>query len=54
VYGKEIGMPINMELNSLTYIVNIEDVEDVSPLHRRYNHLMILEEQQVEALKEMK
>jgi hypothetical protein len=45
VYGKEARMPINLELNALTYVVNIEDVEEVSPLHRRYNQLMKLEEQ---------
>jgi hypothetical protein len=53
VYGKEARMPINLELNALTYVVNIEDVEEVSPLHRRYNQLMKLEEQRVEALKKM-
>ena len=45
VYGKEARIPINIELKSLTYVVNIEDVEEVSPLHRRYNQLMKLEEQ---------
>jgi hypothetical protein len=45
VYGKEARMPINLELNALTYVVNIEDAEEVSPLHRRYNQLIKLEEQ---------
>jgi hypothetical protein len=28
-------MSINLELNALTYVVNIEYVEEFSPLHRR-------------------
>ena len=40
VYGKEARMSINLELNSLTYVVNIEDVEEVSHLHRIYNKVM--------------
>jgi hypothetical protein len=40
VYGKEAGIPINLELNVLTYVENIEDVEEVSHLHRIYNKVM--------------
>jgi hypothetical protein len=29
VYGKEARMPINLEINALTYVVNIEDLEEV-------------------------
>jgi hypothetical protein len=41
MYRKEARMPLNMELNALTYIANVEDVEEVSPLHITYNRLMI-------------
>jgi hypothetical protein len=53
VYGKEAKIPIHLELNALTYIVNIEDLEEVSPLQRRYDQLMQLEEQRNEALRKM-
>jgi hypothetical protein len=42
---KRRKMPIHLELNALTYVVNIEDIEQVSPLQRRYDQLMHLEEQ---------
>jgi len=32
VYGKEARILINMELNAFMYVVNTEDVEEVSPL----------------------
>ena len=50
VYGKEVNMPIILELNALTYVVNLEDVEDTSPLHKRLKQLLILEEERSEAL----
>jgi hypothetical protein len=54
VYGKEARMRINLEINDLTYVVNIEDPEEVSPLHIRYNQLIKVEEQQVKALNKIK
>jgi hypothetical protein len=53
VYGNEAIILINMELNALTYVVNIEDVEEVSHLHGRHNRLMKLEEEHVEELNKM-
>jgi len=53
VYEKEARMIISLELNSLTSVVNIEDVEEISPLHRRYNQLIKLEEQRDESLNKM-
>jgi len=32
VYGKEVKIPINLELNALTYAFNLWDVEDTPPL----------------------
>jgi hypothetical protein len=43
VYGKEAKMTINLELNPLTYVVNIEDTKDISPLHIRINWILKLE-----------
>lgn len=53
VYGKEENMPGHLELNVLTYDVNIEDVEKDFPLQRRYDQLLLLKEKQREALKKM-
>jgi len=44
VYGKEEKMSIHLELNALTYVVNTEDIEQVSPLQRIYDQLMHSEE----------
>jgi hypothetical protein len=46
-------MPIHLELNALTYVVNIEDIEKVSPLQRIYDQLMQLEEKKSEVLRKM-
>jgi len=46
-------MHIHLELNALTYDVNIGDVEQVSPLQRRHDQLMKLEEKRSEALRKM-
>jgi transposase InsO family protein len=32
VYGKEAKMPISLELNALTFVVNTEGAEDFSPM----------------------
>jgi hypothetical protein len=45
VYGKEEKIPISLELNSLTCVVNTEDVEDSSPMKNRMNQLLKLEEE---------
>jgi hypothetical protein len=37
VYGKEVKMPIILELNALIFVVNIEDTKDSSPIQRRIN-----------------
>jgi hypothetical protein len=50
VYGKEAKMSISLELNALIYVVNIEDTEDSSPIQRRINQLLKLEEERRKAL----
>jgi hypothetical protein len=45
VYGKEEKMPISLELNALTFVVNTEDAEDSSPMQKRVNQLLKLEEE---------
>jgi hypothetical protein len=45
VYGKEAKMSISLELNALIFVVNIEDTEDSSPIQRRINRLLKLEEE---------
>jgi hypothetical protein len=37
VYGKEEKMSISLKLNALISVVNIEDMEDSSPIQRRIN-----------------
>jgi hypothetical protein len=44
VYGKEVKIPISLELNALTYVVNTEDIDESSPIQRRINQLLKLEE----------
>jgi hypothetical protein len=53
LYGKEDKISIHLDLNAMTYIANIEDLEEVSPFQRRYDQLMQLEEQINEALRKM-
>jgi transposase InsO family protein len=36
-YGKEEKMPISLEFNALTFVVNTEDAKDSSPIQRRIN-----------------
>jgi hypothetical protein len=50
VYGKEEKIPISLELNALTYAVNTEDAEDSTPMQKRLNQLLKLEEERSEAL----
>jgi hypothetical protein len=50
VYGKEEKIPIILELNSLTYDVNSEDVGDITPMQKRLNQLLRLKEEQSESL----
>jgi hypothetical protein len=50
VHGKETKIPIILELNSLTFTVNTEDAEDNSPIQRRINQLLKLEEERSKAL----
>jgi len=50
VYGKEAKMLIILELNALIYVVNIKDIEDSSPIQRRINQLLKLEEERSKAL----
>jgi hypothetical protein len=44
-YGKEEKMPIILKLNALTCVVNTEDVEDSSPMQKRVNQLLKLDEE---------
>jgi hypothetical protein len=53
VYGKEAKMPLNLELNALNYAVNVRIHKDTSPLHKRLNQLLKLEEERNEALKKI-
>jgi ATP-dependent exoDNAse (exonuclease V) alpha subunit len=46
-------MLIHLELNALTYVVNVGDIEQVPPLLRRYDQLVHLEEQRSEELRKM-
>jgi prefoldin subunit 5 len=46
-------MSINLELNSLSYVIKYEYIEEISPLQRRYNQLMHMEEQRNEALRKI-
>jgi hypothetical protein len=50
VYGKEEKMPIRLELNAFTFVVNIEDTKDNSPIQRRINQLLKLEEERSKSL----
>jgi hypothetical protein len=50
VYGKEEKIPINLELNALTYVVNTEDAEYSTPMKKTMNQLLKLEEERSEAL----
>jgi len=50
VYGKELKIPISLTLNALTYKVNTEDTEEISPIQRRINRLLKLEEELSKAL----
>jgi hypothetical protein len=45
VYGKEEKIPIILKLNALTYAVNIEDAKDSTPMQKRLNQLLKLEEE---------
>jgi hypothetical protein len=45
VYGKEDKMPIRLDLNALIYVVNTEDAKDISPIQKRINQLLKLEEE---------
>jgi hypothetical protein len=45
VYGKEAKMPISLELNALIYVINTDDTEDNSPIQKRINQLLKLEEE---------
>jgi hypothetical protein len=47
VYGKEVKMPISLELNALNFVVN---TEDSSPIQRRINQLLKLEEERIKSL----
>jgi hypothetical protein len=53
VYGKEVNMPINLELNDFSYAINLEDTEYTPPLQNRLNRLLRLEEEISEALKKI-
>jgi hypothetical protein len=50
VYGKEVKMLISLELNALISVVNTEDTKDSSPIQRRIDQLLKLEEERSKAL----
>jgi hypothetical protein len=50
VYGKEGKMTIILELNALTFVVNTEDAEYFSPMKKRVNQLLKLEEERSNAM----
>jgi hypothetical protein len=45
VYGKEEKIPISLELNALTFVVNRDDAENISSIQRRIIQLLKLEEE---------
>jgi hypothetical protein len=50
VYGKEEKILINLELNSLTFVINTKSVEYFSPIQQRVNQLLKLEEERSQAM----
>jgi hypothetical protein len=50
VYGKEVKIPISLDFNALISMVNIEDTKESSPIQRRINQLLKLEEERSKAL----
>jgi hypothetical protein len=52
VYGKEAKMPLSLELNALTYAVNIEDTKDTPPLQKRLNQLLKSRRRESRSIKE--
>jgi hypothetical protein len=50
VYGKEVKMPISLELNALTFVVNTDDEEESSLMKKRINQLLKLEEERSKAM----
>jgi hypothetical protein len=50
VYGKDVKIPISLKLNVLISVVNTEDTEYSSPMHKRINQLLKLEEERSKAL----
>jgi hypothetical protein len=53
VYGKEEKIPINVELNTLTYAVKMEYAEDITPLQKILNQFLRLEEERSESLQKI-
>jgi hypothetical protein len=54
VYGKEAILPLHLELNALALIGIDENEEEQSPMQKRYNELLQLEEQREQEILEMK
>jgi hypothetical protein len=50
VYGKEAKIMISLDLNALISMVNNKDIKYHSPIHRRINQLLKLEEERSKAL----
>jgi hypothetical protein len=50
VYGKEAKMSNILELNALTFVVNIEGAKDFSPMQHRVNQLLKLEEERSKSM----
>jgi hypothetical protein len=50
VYGKEEKIPIILELDALNCVINTEYGEESSPIQRRINQLLKLEEERSKSL----
>jgi hypothetical protein len=50
VYGKEAKITISLELNDLNFVVNTEGDEDFSPIQKRVNQLLKLEEERSKSM----
>jgi hypothetical protein len=50
VHGKEAILPLHLELNSLALIGSDENEEEQSPMRKRYNELLQLEDQMEQAI----
>jgi hypothetical protein len=53
VYGREVRLPLHLELNALVLSRNNEDAEEQSSMQKRYHKLLQLEEQREQIIMAM-